>query len=355
VGCYHPLKGWRERSSGGITFRREDGNGEKMEVGCGHCLGCRLAYSHMWAMRIVHESTLHELDGGNCFITLTYRDKADCDTYEQWENGLHVPDDWSLHKSHFQKFMKRLRKWVFDPNGLGRKPLYDDDGFLTNGVRFFAVGEYGRKCKHGIDLTRYDCPLCNTGRPHFHACIFNLSFQDLEAYQSDGGVMRYTSPTLEKLWGYGFVDVGELNYNSAAYCAKYILKKVRAVNSDHHYMTYDMNGEITFITPEFTMMSRGNASHKGKKCGIGAGWYEKYKDDVFPSDETPVPGFGVMKGVPRYYYNILKEENPEMYEETKRKRLKWMYENKEEFTGPRLDAKEKVKIAKLKLFDKSTL
>jgi ribosomal protein L15 len=234
--------------------------------------------------------------------------------------------------------MKRLRK-----------------AFPDQQIRFFAVGEYGRKCKHGIDLTTYDCPLCNTGRPHFHACIFNLSFSDLEAYQSDGGVMRYTSPTLEKLWGYGFVDVGELNYNSAAYCAKYILKKVKAANDDHHYMTYDMNGEITFITPEFTMMSRGNASHKGRKCGIGAGWYEKYKDDVFPDDETPVPGFGVMKGVPRYYYDMLKDENPELYENVKRKRLQWMFDNKEEFTAERLETKAKCKKAKLELFDSKIL
>lgn len=338
MGCYSPLKGWRDRGSGGITFRRENGYGEKMEVGCGHCLGCRLAYSHMWAMRITHEAELHELDGGNCFITLTYRDKTECETYEQLENGKYVPDDWSLHKSHFRNFMKRLRK-----------------AFPDNQIRYFAVGEYGRKCKHGIDLTSYNCPLCNCGRPHFHACIFNLSFSDLEAYQSDNAVTRYTSPTLEKIWGYGFVDVGELNYNSAAYCAKYILKKVRKVNCDHHYMSYDMNGEITFITPEFTMMSRGNASYKGKKCGIGAGWYEKYKSDVFPSDETPVPGFGVMKGVPRYYYEMLKEEDPDMYESVKRKRLQYMFDNKEEFTAERLEAKAKCKKAKLELFDSKIL
>ena len=309
-----------------------------MEVGCGHCLGCRLAYSHMWAMRIVHEASLHEFDGGNCFITLTYRDKTECETYDQLKNGQYVPDDWSLHKSHFQKFMKRLRK-----------------AFPDNKIRYFAVGEYGRKCEHGIDLTKYDCPLCNTGRPHFHACIFNLSFSDLEAYQSDNAVTRYTSPTLEKIWGYGFVDVGELTYNSAAYCAKYILKKVRAVVCDHHYMKFDEYGVVTFITPEFTMMSRGNASSKGKRCGIGAGWFDRYRDDVFPSDETPVPGFGVMKGVPRYYYEMLKEDDPEMYEQIKKKRLQWMFENKEEFTHRRLEAKAKCKKAKLELFDNKIL
>ena len=224
-----------------------------MEVGCGQCLGCRLAYSRMWAMRIVHEASLHELDGGNCFITLTYRDKGDCD-HEQWKKGYHVPSDWSLHKSHFQKFMKRLRK-----------------AFPGQEIRYFAVGEYGRKCKHGIDLTVGDCPLCNTGRPHFHACLFNCTFTDLEAYQSDGGIMRYTSPLLESIWKYGFVDVGELNYRSAQYCAKYMLKKVRGVNSDWHYMNYCEDGYTVYLTPEFVLMSRGNAASKGRRCGIGAG------------------------------------------------------------------------------------
>ena len=308
-----------------------------MEVGCGQCLGCRLDYSRMWAMRIVHEASLHEYNGGNCFVTLTYRDKMDC-TIDQLDTGRHVPDDWSLNKSHFQKFMKRLRK-----------------AFPNQEIRYFYAAEYGRKCKHGIDLERVNCPLCNTGRPHFHACLFNIHFQDLEAYQSDGGIMRYTSPTLERIWGYGFVDVGELTYNSAAYTANYILKKVRKVQDDSHYMTFDLNGEITFISPEFVGMSRGNASHKGKKCGIGAGWYDKFRDDVFPSDEVPVPGKGVVKGVPRYYNEILKEENPLLYEEIKRLRLEYKRAHGEEYSFSRLMQKHLCKKARLKLFNKREL
>ena len=149
--CYSPLKGWKDRDTGGIVFRGDNGI-EEMEVACGQCLGCRLDRSRMWAMRIVHESSLHELNGGNCFVTLTYDDE-------------NVPDDWSLDKSHFQLFMKRLRKWVFSPSGLGRRPEYDDDGNLVNGVRFFHCGEYGNMCKHGINLELVGCPLCNVGRP----------------------------------------------------------------------------------------------------------------------------------------------------------------------------------------------
>ena len=194
-----------DQDTGGIVFRNSDGY-EKMEVACGQCLGCRLDRSRMWAMRIVHEASMHELEGGNCFITLTYRDRIEC-SLEELKEGYHVPDDWSLNKKHFQKFMKRLRKY-FEPQE----------------IRFFHCGEYGARCKHGLELDRVDCPCCNVGRPHYHACLFNCSFADLEAYGSKNGELRYTSKTLEDIWKYGFVDVGELNFASAAYVARYIMK-----------------------------------------------------------------------------------------------------------------------------------
>ncbi len=69
--CYSPLKGWVDSDTGGIKFRR-DGAQATMEVACGQCLGCRLDRSRMWAMRIVHESSLYD---DNCFVTLTYDDE----------------------------------------------------------------------------------------------------------------------------------------------------------------------------------------------------------------------------------------------------------------------------------------
>ena len=302
-----------------------------MEVGCGQCLGCRLDYSRMWAMRIAHEAAMWEYHGGNCFVTLTYRDKMACDSIEQLEKGLYVPDDWSLNKKHMRDFFKRLRKAC---------PDYK--------LRYFYAGEYGKKCKHGIDVELVGCPLCNVGRPHYHVCLFNCSFDDLEPYESDGGITRYTSAKLADIWGYGFVDVGELTYGSANYTAKYILKKIGGIHKDDHYLTYDMNGEITFISPEYVAMSRGNAKYKGQKCGIGASWYEKFKSDVFPSDEVPVPGEGVMYGVPRYYDEILREEEPDLYEEVKRTRREWLKAHEEDLTPRRLEDKHICAKARVK-------
>ena len=119
-----------------------------------------------------------------------------------------------------------------------------------------------------------------------------------------------------------------------------------------HYQHCDLDGVITFISPEFVGMSRGNASHKGKRCGIGAGWLEKYKSDVYPSDEVPIPGHGVIRGVPRYYDDILKDEDPELYEEMKATRLAFMKEHSDEYEHGRLLAKHKCKKARIAMKEK---
>ncbi|AXL14805.1 replication initiator protein [Microviridae sp.] len=305
-----------DKETGGIKFRRE-GTEETMEVACGQCLGCRLDRARMWAMRITHEASLHADSYGNSFVTLTYRPKEECNR-EQLDQELHIPEDWSLRKQHFQKFIKRLRKKLPD-----RK------------IKYFHCGEYGETCKHGINLKIAKCPLCNLGRPHYHACLFNVSFDDLEAYATTNGTTRYTSKMLDETWKYGFVDVGKLEYQSAAYVARYCLKKINGVNADDHYESVDLHGEITKLQPEYATMSNG----------VGKDWYQKYSADVFPSDEVPVPGVGVIKKAPRYYEEMLKKTDPELYELIKEKRKQYKLENPEEFEPGRLMSKYKVKKA----------
>ena len=313
--CYSPLKGWTDPDTGGIRFRC-DGAKTKMEVACGQCLGCRLDKSRMWAMRIIHESSLYE---SNCFITLTYNDDK-------------VPQDWSLHRKHFVDFMKRLRK-----------------KFAPQKIRYYMAGEYGNRCQHGIDLDLVKCPLCNVGRPHFHACIFNCDFPDLVPYGSRGGELRYTSPFLEVIWGYGFVDVSELNFESAAYVSRYILKKVTGAMANDHYMAYDLDGVITFLEPEYCTMSRG----RRPDGGIGYRWFQKYGSDVFPSDEVPVPGVGVLKSVPRYYEELFKLSDPLSLEEIKKLRVEFMRAHGEDYTPERLMDKYKVKKAQVSMLTRS--
>jgi len=253
-----------------------------MQVACGQCLGCRLDRTLMWAMRIVHESTLYQ---DNCFITLTYDDQ-------------HVPRDGSLVKSHFQKFIRRLRKTTH------RK------------IRYFQCGEYGDENK----------------RPHYHACLFNHHFPDQVLFKSENGIDTYTSAALERVWGHGFCTVSELNFNTASYTAGYILKKITGKKADDEYLRNDEDGVAYWVLPPYLTMSLG----RKKPGGIGAAFYEKYKSDFFPSDESPVPGKGVIGKVPRYYETILQHDNPALLGLVKEMRQAFLAAHKEDFTPERL-------------------
>lgn len=324
--CYSTLKAWWNEESGRVVFKGNEGN-STINLPCGQCLGCRLDRSRHWAIRCSHEASVWEFLGGNSFVTLTYRDKAAA-TDDQVSNGYFVPDDWSVSKRHFQLFMKRLRKAWPDK------------------IRFFACGEYGRLCRHGVDVQKYECPfMCKTGRPHYHAILFNFQPPDCVKYKEERGFPHYESAMMNKLWPYGFVDVGGVTFQSCAYVARYVLKKVNGHHADDHYMVMSPDGEINYIEKEFVLMSR--------RPGIGAQWYDQYKSDLFPRDEVPVPGVGIVRGMPRYYMDKLKEENPYMYEEVKLERKKFFEKHGEEFTPEALMSKYKVKKAQVRMLKRT--
>ena len=320
MACYSPLAGYVNKENGGIVFKKSSIAGKEMQVACGQCLGCRLDRGAAWAARIVHESMGND---ENCFITLTYRSKADC-TREQLENGWYMPEDGSLVKSHFQKFMKRLRK-----SEEGRR------------IRYYQVGEYGEKLE----------------RPHYHAVLFNYDFADKELLKESEGIFLFTSETLEKLWPYGFSTTGDVTYESAAYCARYVLKKITGIRAQDHYLRCDEDGVAYWLLPEYTTMSLGHRckEHRGlpvrpkdcEKCsgGIGANFYEEFKGDIFPSDEVPVPGKGVFKKVPRYYEGLLEHEDPDMFGAVKAERQLFIKKNLADYTPERLMDRYKVKMA----------
>ena len=72
--CYRPLTAYRNPNGGPLLFSSRGGYGDRsVKVACGQCMGCRLEYSRVWAMRCTHEASLYD---DNCFVTLTYgRDK----------------------------------------------------------------------------------------------------------------------------------------------------------------------------------------------------------------------------------------------------------------------------------------
>jgi len=291
VPCYHPLSAFKT-AAGEVVFYESARHDiiRNLTLPCGQCVGCRLERSRQWAVRCMHEASLYEK---NCFITLTYNDE-------------NLPEDGSLHYDHFQKFMKRLRKAVG-----GR-------------VRFYMAGEYGEQL----------------GRPHFHACLFNYDFDDKVFFKRTGsGSLLYRSDKLESLWPYGYSSIGDVNFQSAAYVARYIMKKVNGKNQDEHYeRVNEETGEITVRRPEFTKMSL--------KPGIGFDWYTKWKDDVYPHDYVVVNGKKVRP--PRFYDKKFKVEHPEDFEVIEFQRESRARSRYEDNTDERLAVREKVAQARLR-------
>lgn len=241
MACNYPIKAFKDRD-GAIIFDETKGDVVQwLHLPCGVCEGCRLERSRQWAIRCMHEASLQER---NCFITLTYNDE-------------HLTEYNDLCYKDFQLFMKRLRK-----------------RFTGQKIRFFMCGEYGEI----------------GARPHFHACIFGIDFNDRVYFKvSKSGSKIYTSKTLDNLWtdrggdSIGFATVGDVNFNSAGYVARYIMKKRLGRNSDKFYEEINLEtGEVFKRTKEFNKMSL--------KPGIGAGFYEKWLSDIFPSDYCVVNG-----------------------------------------------------------------
>lgn len=247
MACFKPLSAF-QLDNGDIVFVERGSIARALFLPCGQCIGCRLERSREWAVRNVHESQMHE---HSVFVTLTYDDAH-----------LNSP---SLIYRDFQLFMKRLRK-------------------AKGNVRFYMSGEYGE----GGD------------RPHFHALLFGCFFEDREAFRTlSSGSMLYTSVELSRLWPNGFCSIGDVTFESAAYVARYVMKKVTGRNADTHYERVDLlTGEIIKLVPEF--------SHMSLKPGIGSTWFQKYMSEVFPRD------YVVMNGVkmkpPAYYHDLLKRE-----------------------------------------------
>lgn len=247
--CYHPLTAWRSEKRGEtgkrqLSFSRKNcgAHSEQLKLACGRCIGCRLERSRQWATRCVHEASLYP---ENSFITLTFRNACPLD-------GTRSDPTETLHKHHFQRFMKRLRKHFY--------------GNQKANIRYFHCGEYGD----------------NLGRPHHHACLFNLSFADKTLWSVRDGVRLYRSKTLENLWPYGASTVGDVTFESAAYVARYVVKKITGSLAEKHY------GKKL---PEYCTMSR--------RPGLGQGWLTKYADDVFPKDFIVIRG--KKSKVPKYY------------------------------------------------------
>jgi len=290
--CYHPIQAYRGsvQPSGkrAVIFSPpKRGPIESTQLPCGRCIGCRLERSRQWAIRCVHEADLHD---DNCFLTLTYDED-------------HLAPDGSLSKRDWQLFAKKLRKAIYPQK-----------------FRFFMCGEYGEKLS----------------RPHFHVCLFGYRPSDCELYTTREGVNLYKSDFLASVWGKGFVTVGDVTFESAAYVARYITKKITGDLAEDHYSTVDTStGEYCSKTPEFVLMSR--------RPGIAAGWHDLYKSDL---DKDFLTLRGVKMRPPKFYDYLTEKEDPEVLAARKVERKESATKFSHDNTPARLAVKETIKLKK---------
>lgn len=290
MSCYHPLKAFRTPT--GVVFQelsRHDIIGQ-IELPCGQCIGCRMRRATDWTLRVQHEASCWE---ENCFVTLTYGRNA-------------LPPYGSLEHGDFQRFLKRVRK-----------------EFHPRVIRYYMCGEYG--------------PV--GGRPHYHACLFNLNFlgDRVECGKSKSGAKMYNSPQLEKLWGHGRVTVQDLCRETAGYCARYIMKKILGAAADAAYEVITEDGEIVQKKPEYAAMSL--------KPGIGAAWFAKYAGDAYPRDYVVADGKKLTP--PKYYDKLFKRRKDAREDEMMFKREERGRAAYQDNTPERRIVREKVHIARV--------
>lgn len=236
-------------------------------------------------MRCLHESSQHEK---NSFITLSYNDD-------------HLSPDGSLNKLHLQKFFKRLRHHKGE-------------------FRYYACGEYG-------DTTK---------RAHYHALIFGLDFSEDRKpfYKSANGGQIYVSQELEKIWGKGHCQIGPLNWETASYTARYVMKKQMGKDAQHVKID-EYSGEIIPVQDPFAVMSL--------KPAIGRNWIEKYYGDIYNLRKDYIYINGHQVKPPKYYDKVMETLNPDRLEDIKEKRRS----ESESLTQPQMRARETITRARI--------
>lgn len=323
--CYHPkirienLSLWETAADGHkyhpATITKPDNVYEKLEelknthpnykkqiIPCRTCIGCRLDYSRDWANRGYLEAKKGE---HNYFITLTYDDehKPFSDTMIS-ENGITYTDlekNWNgyLEKRHFESFLHDIRQKF--------KRKYNHTG-----IKFLGCGEYGGK----------------TNRPHYHIILFNAPFPSETFYNSKfiNQNIYWQNSLIEEVWRYGISNITLATWDTIAYTARYVTKKIYGTHSKEEYAS---KGQ----TPEFIRMSRG----------IGKDYYEQNKERIWKNDEIIIKNTNgaISTKPPKYYTRLLEKENKEASDNLKKNRQKLADQNQkvldQTFTGGRLE------------------
>lgn len=288
MGCLHPLRRWviginQDGSEiakvTGIdknAVRKMGGKGVQTkytEIPCGNCINCRLEYAKTWAMRCILEAKNYE---NNEMLTLTYNDENVPKVKGVNLKTGELEEHETLVKKDVQDFLKRLRK------NTGQN------------FRYFMCGEYGAE----------------NNRPHYHLIMYNLKVEDKEVHHiNKKGNKQYTSQSIEKIWGKGYISLCPVTYETCEYVARYVIKKQKGPNAKEQYL--DRNQE-----PEYTCMSR--------RPGIANDYFENLKEGDYEKKKIWIQTSQALKKCKpsRYFDKLFEEYNPKEMARIKQERRK---------------------------------
>lgn len=262
-------------------------------VPCRNCINCRLADTRDWGFRLWTELMFCKQ---SAFLTITY--DPEC-----------IPDYGSLVKQDLRRFHKANHK-----SGLRYK--------------YYQCGEYGSQ---GL-------------RPHYHMIMLDYWPDDARPVAQSGSHVLYTSAKLNARWGKGQIMIGQVTQQSIMYCTKYCTKKKTGALAKLKYARHNEVGEIFEIEPEFHSMSPR----------IGRLFYEEYFSDIYPLDYV-VNGSLKKQPVPTVFDKWLEQDNPQLLEELKVKRIEQAQQRIADNTEERSYQKQQCAIAKSDFFSKEVL
>lgn len=290
----------------------QEGWGNWQLIPCGKCIECRLENSRQWATRGYLESIYYK---NNYFVTLTYDDqhlpKVEEMTTEEGITYTEQPGiiDWHgcLNPKDLELFVKNLRK------------IMADKKIQAEGIRVMECGEYGNQNKENPKLGY---------RPHYHLILLNCNLP-LDTFYNPRvdwqKAIHWQNKIIEAAWSEpgtkghpgkqkGICEICEANWNTIAYVARYVTKKIYGDESEDHYA---MRGQ----KKEFFRVSN--------RPGIGRQYYEDHKEEIYKNDRVMIRNRNgtVWVNPPKYYDDLYEQEDPEHMEYIKKKRRKHMMDN----------------------------
>lgn len=200
-----------------------------------------------------------------------------------------------VYKDDVQKFIKKLRK--------------RNSQVCKDQIRYYLVNEYGE----------------HTGRPHFHAIMFNIH----------NGLLS----EIESIWGYGNIKIGDVNQSSIHYCTKYMLVP-EGENKGFALMSRRPFLGDTYLTINQTKYHKYNnqsyvSHYEGQKISMP----RVYKDRIFPKE---IEENGEKKKIQNIYRQVAGKKALDKHKEELQKReKKYKEKNLDYNTLERLSDKNK--------------